>query len=428
MLNNASLIKKDKEFVWHPFTQEKLAPSNIPIVKGKDSWIYDADGKAYLDVISSWWVNVHGHSNKYINKALKSQAEELEHIIFAGFTHPKGIELAERIITKLGGHFKKAFYSDNGSTSNEVALKMAFQYFYNKGEEKTKVIALNGSYHGDTFGVMSTATRNEFNAPFAPNLFDVFHISAPTEENFEQVFAQFKELILNNDVAAFVFEPLVMGVAGMQMYSKECLEKLIAFCKENDVLTIADEVFVGFYRTGKMFAIDYLSIQPDIICLSKGLTGGYLPLGLTATTQKVYDSFYSDDRLKTFFHGHSYTGNPLSCSVACASLDLFEQNETVQNIENIVQWNLKFAQELKYNKHTENVRTLGTILAFDVITKEEINYFNTIRDNIYDYFMDKNLMIRPLGNTIYITPPYCFTKEEFAMAKTGILDFLKTLD
>lgn len=427
-MNNASLIKRDKEFVWHPFTQEKLAPNNIPIVKGKDSWIIDADGNEYLDAISSWWVNVHGHSNAYINDALQKQVNELEHIIFAGFTHPKGIELAERIIGHLGGHFKKAFYSDNGSTSNEVALKMAFQYFYNKGEERTKVIAFNGSYHGDTFGVMSTATRNEFNAPFSPNLFDVFHIDAPTEQNFEQIFQEFKTLIRQNDVAAFVFEPIVMGVAGMKVYSAKLLDKMIEYCKQNDVLTIADEVFVGFYRTGEMFAINHLNNQPDIICLSKGLTGGYLPLGLTATTQPIYDAFYSDDRLKTFFHGHSYTGNPLSCAVACASLDLFERKSTLENISNISNWNNQFSQILVKNKHTTNVRHLGTILAFDVITKEDINYFNTIRDHIYDFFLEKRLIIRPLGNTVYITPPYCFTQEEYKRTQDGILEFLETLN
>jgi adenosylmethionine-8-amino-7-oxononanoate aminotransferase len=428
MATNQDYINRDSKYVWHPFTQEKLAPKNRPIVKGKGSWIYDADGNQYLDMISSWWVNVHGHAHPYINQALKNQADQLEHIIFAGFSHPKGIELAERIVEKLGGHFAKAFYSDNGSTANEVALKMAFQYFYNQGEQRTKVIAFNGSYHGDTFGVMSTATRNEFNEPFAPNLFDVYHIDPPSKENFEIVFQQFKKHIDSGEVAAFAFEPVVMGVAGMNLYDVDGLNRMLGYARSKGVLTIADEVFTGFYRTGKMFAIEHLEYQPDIICLSKGLTGGYLPLGMTVTTQKVYESFYSDDRLKTFFHGHSYTGNPLCCSVACASLDLFEEKETLDNIKNIEAWHHTLKSEIENHPFVQNIRLLGTIFAFDVTTHEDRSYFNTIRDELYDFFMDRMLLIRPLGNTVYILPPYCISEEEYRTGANGIVELLKYLE
>lgn len=428
MASNEDYIERDSKYVWHPFTQEKLAPKNRPIVRGEGSWIYDADGNAYLDMISSWWVNVHGHAHPDINRALAEQASQLEHIIFAGFSHPKGIELAERIVTKLGGHFAKAFYSDNGSTANEVALKMAFQYYYNRGEERTKVIAFNGSYHGDTFGVMSTATRNEFNEPFAPNLFDVYHIDPPQADNFESVFSEFKKYIDSGEVAAFAFEPVVMGVAGMVVYDVEGLNKMIEYAQSKDVLTIADEVFTGFYRTGKMFAIEHLKHQSDIICLSKGLTGGYLPMGMTVTTNAVYEAFYSDDRLKTFFHGHSYTGNPLCCAVACASLDLFEREPTINAVDNIEKWNKDLVVKIKDHPFVQNIRLLGTILAFDVTTHEDRSYFNTIRDELYDFFMERKLLIRPLGNTVYILPPYSITKEEFEQGADGILALLLHLE
>lgn len=426
-MDNKSIIEKDKKYVWHPFTQEKLAKDNVPMVSGKGSWLKDADGNEYLDLISSWWVNTHGHSHPEINKAIQDQVNQLEHIIFAGFTHPKGVELSERLIHKLGGHFAKVFFSDNGSTANEVALKMCFQYFYNNKQVKPKVIAFNGSYHGDTFGSMSTSTRNEFNIPFAKNLFDVYHIDVPNAENFDDVKEQFKSFINKGDVAAFVFEPLVLGVAGMQMYNSEYLDKLISICKESDVLTIADEVFTGFYRTGKMFSINHLQNQPDFICLSKGITAGYLPLGVTITTQKVYDAFYSDDRLKTFFHGHSYTGNPISCAVACKSLDIFEQQNTIANIKAIENWNHSFLAELKDHKAVKDARVLGTILAFEIVNDDKNSYFNPIGGEVYDYFMERKLMIRPLGSTVYILPPYCFTNEEYLIGKNAIVEFLDKL-
>lgn len=426
-MDNKSIIAKDKKYVWHPFTQEKLAKDNVPMVSGKGSWLKDADGNEYLDLISSWWVNTHGHSHPEINKAIQDQVNQLEHIIFAGFTHPKGVELSERLIHNLGGHFAKVFFSDNGSTANEVALKMCFQYFYNIKQVKPKVIAFNGSYHGDTFGSMSTSTRNEFNIPFAKNLFDVYHIDVPNAENFDDVKEQFKSFINNGDVAAFVFEPLVLGVAGMQMYEPEYLDELISICKESDVLTIADEVFTGFYRTGKMFSINHLQNQPDFICLSKGITAGYLPLGVTITTQKVYDAFYSDDRLKTFFHGHSYTGNPISCAVACKSLDIFEQQDTIANIKAIENWNHSFLAELKDHKAVKDARVLGTILAFEIVNDDKNSYFNPIGGEVYDYFMERKLMIRPLGSTVYILPPYCFTNEEYLIGKNAIVEFLDKL-
>ena len=423
------LAKHDQEFIWHPFTQEKTAGPNIPIVKGKNAWLFDDQGNKYLDAVSSWWVNIHGHSNPYINAAITEQLEKLEHVIFAGFTHPKAVEISTRLVKLLGHPFQKVFFSDNGSTANEVALKMAMQYFYNQNQVKPKIIAFKDSYHGDTFGAMSTGARGIFSAPFDPNLFDVYHLELPTQQNFAEVKKQMSYFIGRGDVAAFVFEPLVLGTAGMLMYSPKHLNELMEICRSRGVLTIADEVFTGFYRTGKLFAHQYLKIKPDIICLSKGLTGGYLPLGLTITSQKVYDVFYSSDKTKAFFHGHSYTGNPLSCAAACASLDLTESKQTQDNVKRIIQKHTDFATGLCKRSEVENVRQMGTILAFDIKTGSKNSYFNKIRDQLYQFFIAKGILLRPLGNTLYIVAPYCITNNELDLlynAIKSLLNHLKT--
>jgi adenosylmethionine-8-amino-7-oxononanoate aminotransferase len=421
------LANKDKKFIWHPFTQEKTALLNIPIKKGKGVWIYDENGKKYLDAISSWWVNTHGHAHPYMREKIDEQLGELEHVIFAGFTHPKAIEISERLIGKLGEGFDKVFFSDNGSTSNEVALKMAFQYCYNKGKRKSKIIAFKDSYHGDTYGAMSVGGRSDFSKPFEDNLFDVYHIDVPTDENFNQVKKQLIQFLNNGDVAAFIFEPLVLGTAGMITYKVKYLNELMAMCKAKEVLNIADEVFTGFYRTGKLFAHQYLDIKPDLICLSKGLTGGYLPLGLTITHQKIYDAFYSEDKKKAFFHGHSYTGNPLSCAAACASLDLMEKQETVDSVRRIIQKHKDFIKVLKARNEVQAVRQIGTILAFDIKSSAKTSYFNKSRDVLYQFFIDKGILLRPLGNTLYIVPPYCISNNELDLLYNAIKSLLNQI-
>ncbi|MFT6746520.1 MAG: adenosylmethionine-8-amino-7-oxononanoate aminotransferase [Glaciecola sp.] len=421
------LAKKDEKYIWHPFTQEKTASLNIPIKKGKGVWIYDEDDKKYLDAISSWWVNIHGHAHPYMRKKIDEQLGELEHVIFAGFTHPKAIEISERLITKLGDGFDKVFFSDNGSTSNEVALKMSFQYFYNQGKKKTKIIAFKDSYHGDTYGAMSVGGRSDFSKPFEDNLFDVFHLDVPTDQNFQQVRKQLIQFLNSGDVAAFVFEPLVLGTAGMITYKVKHLNELMSMCKAKGVLNIADEVFTGFYRTGKLFAHQYLNIKPDLICLSKGLTGGYLPLGLTITHQKIYDAFYSEDKKKAFFHGHSYTGNPLSCAAACASLDLLENQETLDGVKRIVQKHKDFIKVLQTRKEVQGVRQIGTILAFDLKSSTGTSYFNKSRDKLYQFFIDKGILMRPLGNTLYIVPPYCISSNELDLLYNAIKSLLNQI-
>ncbi|MCB0408932.1 MAG: adenosylmethionine--8-amino-7-oxononanoate transaminase [Flavobacteriales bacterium] len=418
-----SLQEKDKQYIWHPFTQMQTAPLSIPIVKGEGAYIYTQDGKKILDAVSSWWTNIHGHSHPYIANAVNEQFNTLEHVIFAGFTHPKAIELAERIIGKLPC-LNKVFFSDNGSTAVEVSIKMAFQYWYNKKETKTKIIAFNNAYHGDTFGAMSVGGRNTFNTPFDPFLFDVEFIDVPTSGNEDKVKTQLLKKVKTNDVAAFIFEPLVQGSAGMVMYSPEVLDELISICKQHQVLIVADEVMTGFGRTGKFFATDYISNKPDIVALSKGLTGGTMPLGLSVCNDKIYNEFLSNDHSKTFFHGHSFTGHPLACAAACASMDLMEQPKTSEQIEMIVNEHLQFAEKIATHPKFKNVRQQGTILAMEFNTDNSTSYFNNFRDTLYNYFLEKNILLRPLGNVLYILPPYCIKKEELHSIYLAIEEFL----
>lgn len=418
-----SLQEKDTKYIWHPFTQMQNAQDILPVVKAEGLYLYTEDGKKIMDAVSSWWTNIHGHSHPYIGKAVAEQFNTLEHVIFAGFTHPKAIELAERIIGKLP-FLDKVFFSDNGSTAVEVAIKMAFQYWHNKNKPKTKIIAFKDAYHGDTFGAMSVGGRNGFNQPFNPFLFDVEFIDVPTKRNEEITLQQLTNLVEKQDVAAFIFEPLVQGSVGMIMYQPEILEKLLQVCKTNQVLTIADEVMTGFGRTGKWFATDYITTKPDLVCLSKGLTGGAMPLGLTVCTNEIYNAFLSNDHSKTFFHGHSFTGNPLACAAACASLDLMEKVETWKQIEMIENNHEQFQKKIRSNSKIKEVRQTGTILALEFVTKDSSSYFNTLRDELYNFFLGKGILLRPLGNTLYILPPYCVLESELKMIYQHIEEFL----
>ncbi|MCB0381422.1 MAG: aminotransferase class III-fold pyridoxal phosphate-dependent enzyme, partial [Flavobacteriales bacterium] len=290
-------------------------------------------------------------------------------------------------------------------------------------EPKTKIVAFKNAYHGDTFGAMSVGGRDTFNNPFNPFLFDVEFIDVPTTGNEDKVIEQLIDKVQHNDVAAFIFEPLVQGSAGMVMYSPEVLNQLINVCRTHEVITIADEVMTGFGRTGKFFATDYIINKPDIVCLSKGLTGGVLPLGLTVCTNQIYNAFLSNDHSNTFFHGHSFTGNALSCAAACASLDIFEEQNTWNQIEMIIDSHKKFAKKLSNHKTFKEIRQTGTILALE-IENGESSYFNNLRDILYHYFLENNILLRPLGNVLYILPPYCIKQEELARIYTAIEMFL----
>lgn len=402
----------DKFHVWHPFTQMQTAPESLLITRASGASLYTEDEQAYIDVNSSWWVNVHGHANAYIGSAISEQFKQLDHVIFAGVTHPKAIELAARLSSLLPAKMDKVFFSDDGSTAVEVALKMAFQYWSNKGEDKKRILAMHGAYHGDTFGAMSVGQRGYFNRPFEHFFFTVDFIDFPTPDLEKEILIQAETYFKSNDFAAIILEPLVQGSAGMRMYSIDFLNELVSLARRFGVLVILDEVMTGWGRTGRYFAWNHTTIEPDIICLSKGLTGGVLPLGLTVATQSIYNAFLSEDKLKALLHGHSFTGNALSCAAACASLDLFERTETWDAIRRIELQHSVFAQELETCPLVEKVRCLGTILAFDIKEEEEANYFSGIRDYIYDFYLVNGVLLRPLGNVVFFNPPYCISNKE----------------
>lgn len=414
---------RDKQHVWHPFTPQLGFSTNIPIVRGEGALLFDADDNSYIDAISSWWVNLHGHCNPYITQKIKEQLDQLEHTIFSGYTHPKAIELAERLKALLP-HMDKVFYSDDGSTSVEVALKMAFQYWHNKGTPRTKVIAFENAYHGDTFGSMSVGARNVFSNAFSPFLFEVVHIPVPVSGREQESIDALKNA-LDENTAAFIFEPIVQGAAGMVMYEHRALDDLLTACREAGVITIADEVMTGFGRTGNMFATDVCKMKPDIICLSKGLTGGFMPLGATLCTKEIYSAYETSDRTKTFFHGHSYTANPLACAAAVASLELFDSGEPMKNVARLTEHMRAELDRFVGHPKTQHVRTIGAIFAIELKSSED-GYLASIGEKVAPFFHERGIIMRPLGNVIYVIPPYCITNEQLDKIFLTIEEFLNT--
>ena len=404
-----SLVEKDQKYIWHPFTQMKTAGPALPIVKGEGTLLIDDKGNAYIDAISSWWVNLHGHSHPYIAEKVYEQMQKLEHVVFAGFTHSPAVELCEKLSKHLPANQAKFFFSGDGSSAVEIALKMSVQYWKNKGENKTRFVALDGAYHGETFGAMSAGARSIFSAPFSDLLFESTHIPFPINE--QAAIKSLKTEIAKGDVAALIFEPLVQGAAGMRMYKPETLNKLMQICKEADVLCIADEVMTGFGRTGTTFAVNQVEAEPDFICMSKGLSGGTLPLSLTTCTQSIYNAFLGDDIQKAFLHGHSFTGNPIGCTAAIASLILLEKKECQAAIKNIAKSHDTFANTIKSLDIIKDIRQTGTILAIE-LKADSSGYASTIRQQLYRDFLDQGVLLRPLGNVIYILPPYCIKEKE----------------
>lgn len=430
-----TISEKDKLYIWHPFTPQKNMQEPLPVVSGKGTMLIDENGNEYIDAISSWWVTLHGHAHPYIAERLYRQALQLEQVIFAGFTHAPAADLAERLLQILPQGFSKIFYSDNGSTSTEVALKMALQYWWNKqlrvnGQwsaaaqnliTKNKIIAFNGSYHGDTFGAMSVSDRSVFTLAFHDLLFEVIFIDIPAAENINEL----KKIVRMHadETAAFIYEPLVQGAGGMKMYDADIFCELLNEVKQHEIICIADEVMTGFGRTGKFFASEYMTTMPDIICLSKGLTGGTMALGVTACTEKIYNAFVDDDKLKTFFHGHSFTANPLACTAALASLDLLTDDNCIDKIAWIENSNKEFANTLQPfadSGKIKNIRCTGTILAFEMNEGSD-EYLNNISSVITAKVMAEGVYIRPLGNTVYIMPPYCITQSELQKVYNVIL-------
>ena len=422
---DSTLKSIDRKHIWHPFDQMKGADI-IPIVKGEGAVLYAEDGTRYVDGVSSWWVNTHGHCNPYIAKTVAEQAMQLEHVAFAGLTHPQAVNLSERLLKLLPSKIEKCFFSDNGSTATEIALKMAIQYWYNQGTPKTKFIALEGSYHGDTFGSMSLSARGSFNEPFESFLIDVEFLPLPTKENRVEVLQRMDAILESSDVAGFIFEPIVQGARGMVMHDPNVLSECIQKCLDKDVITIADEVMTGFGRTGKMFAIDHIDAKPDIVCMSKGITGGFMPLSITAISDRIYQAFYSDDRKKSFLHGHSYTGNALACSAANANLDLFETEEVKDQISSLCEKQAAYVSKMKGHKALKEARCFGTIAALEIDAGAS-GYFNNSGKEAYNHLLTKGIILRPLGNVIVILPPFCIQEEDLNLIYNEVKLYLDGL-
>ncbi len=422
-----NLQEKDQKFIWHPYTHQKSMLPAVPIVRGQKSLLIDEDGNKYIDAVSSWWVNIHGHGNKYIAKKVYEQAKKLEQVIFTAFTHEPAVLLAEKLLSVLPGNFSKIFYTDDGSTATEVAIKLSLQYWRNKGNNKrNKILAFHNSYHGDTFGAMSVSERGIYTAAFEDKLFDVVFIDTPNGENIEHIKIEIEKY--KDEFVCFIYEPLLQGAGGMLMYQPEHLNTLLHYLKNEKIICIADEVLTGFYRTGKFFAGEFMQEKADIICLSKALTGGTMALGVTACTQNIYDEFISDDKTKTLFHGHSFTANPLACTAGIASFELIQKKECLKSIENIITHHHRFAkklQKLQQKKYIKNVRQIGTIIAFEMCTSDKDDYLNNVSKDFTPFCMKHGVYLRSMGNTIYILPPYCITSKELKKVYEVVIKFVE---
>lgn len=399
--------------IWHPFTQHALLPDSILIERAEGAYLYPRYGQRIIDGISSWWVNIHGHNHPKIVAAIQAQAAQLDQIIFAGFTHEPAERLAAKLIALMPSNLTRVFFSDSGSTAVEVALKLALGFWAHRGNARRGVVALEHAYHGDTFGAMSVGARGAFNAPYAPLLFDVHRLPFPEKGN-EHLTIEACERLLEtqrDDIAALILEPLVLGAAGMMVYDAGTLRALYKLCRRYDVIFIADEVMTGWGRTGTRFACEQAGIEPDIVCLSKGLTGGFLPLAVTLATEEIYREFYSTDRAKTFFHSSSFTGNPLACAAACASLDLWDEEPVMERIRIIHDQQAALLPRLQTRSDVENVRHAGTIVAFDVGNADR-GYLSGIAPRLYRYFVAQGVLLRPIGQSIYMLPPYCVSAED----------------
>lgn len=422
-----NLVDRDRASLWHPYTQAQTSPPPLPIVRGEGVYLYTEDGRKILDGISSWWVNIHGHAHPQLNKALAAQARQLEHVVFAGCTHRPAVELAEALLQVIPDGLTRIFYSDNGSTAVEVALKMAMQYWSNRGQpQRAKFVTLHHAYHGDTVGAMSVSEDSIFTRAFTPLLFPVVRAHSPycyrcplgldrascqidclgdLEQRLEQH---------GDSIAAVLVEPMLQGAGGMIVWPAEFLAGVRQLCDRHGVLMIADEVLTGFGRTGRMFACEHASVSPDILCLSKALTAGYLPMGVTAATEAVYDVFLSANPGETFFHGHSYTANPLACAVAIASLELFRETAVMDRVVALEKQLRAGLEPLRALPGVGDVRVIGGVGIVEL--KGEGGYLDQIGPRLAAAFLERDLLLRPLGNVVYFIPPYAITEAQTAWA------------
>lgn len=422
-MSGYSLNERDKRVIWHPFTQHGIEKDFLPVKGAKGAWLMLEDDTKILDAISSWWVNLHGHAHPDIARAISEQAEQMGHVMFAGFTHEPAVQLAERLVRAVqekGTQLSRCFYSDSGSTAVEIAMKMAYQYHKVSGQlQRTRFLALSNAYHGDTLGSMSVSARGSYHHYFTELLAEV---------DFVSDVASLEALLAENPgaYAALIVEPMVQASAGMRMHSAEFLSQIATICQKAGILLICDEVFTGFYRTGRCFAFEHASLQPDLLCLSKGLTDGFLPLSVTLATREIFEAFQSQEVSQAFLHGHSFTANPLGCAAALASWELLHQPETQANIQRIAQQTEDWLSRISCHPNSEQVRTLGTIGAVDI--KGYSGYFSKIPYKIRSFSIQNNVLLRPLGAALSAVPPYCTTHSEIDKIYQTILLILDNLD
>jgi adenosylmethionine---8-amino-7-oxononanoate aminotransferase len=407
--------------IWHPFTQHAVQPDATLIASGEGAWLTTADGRRIFDAISSWWVVTHGHCHPHIMRAIKDQADRLDQVIFAGFTHEPAEKLARRLVAMTPPELEYVFFSDSGSTSVEVALKMALGFWRHSGEQRTGILALEGAYHGDTIGGMSVGERGVFNAPYDPLLFDVARLPFPHPDREEATLQALGAACRRGGVAALIVEPLILGAGGMLIYRPQVLTEMKRICETHGVLFIADEVMTGWGRTGTLFACEQAKVTPDIACYSKGLTGGSLPLAVTLCRADIFDAHYSTDRSRTFFHSSSYTANPIACAAALANLEIWDKEPVLQRVAAISRLHSLGLDRFRDDRRFTNVRQIGSIAALD-LASTETGYLAAIGPRLYRDFLSRNLLVRPLGNTIYIMPPYCSEADELGAVYQAIAD------
>ena len=400
-----------KSPVWHPFTQHATAAEIIPIARGSGACRETADEDLIIDAISSWWVITHGHCHPHIVAAIREQAERLDQVIFAGFTHEPAERLARGLIELTPEQLTRVFFSDSGSTAVEVALKMALGYWRNIGSPRKRIVALEHAYHGDTIGTMSAGARGVFNAAYEPLLFDVSRLPFPAEDSGQETLDALEAACRTDDVAALIVEPLILGAGGMLMWRPWTLAEMRQICDQYGVLLIADEVMTGWGRTGTMFACEQAAIVPDILCLSKGITGGNLPLAVTLCADPIFEAHYSEDRSKTFFHSSSYTANPLACAAALANLEIWRSEPVLERVEALCDMQERRIARLGTENGFINVRRMGTIAAFDIDVHDE-GYLSEVGPVLQHECLARGVLLRPLGNTVYVMPPYCISPDQ----------------
>jgi adenosylmethionine---8-amino-7-oxononanoate aminotransferase len=407
--------------VWHPFTQHGLEEAIPLLTHAEGASLYTADGKRIIDAISSWWVTTHGHCHPEIMAAIAAQTQKLDQIIFAGWTHQPAEDLAQRLVEIAPEPLRHVFYSDSGSTSVEVALKMALGFWANRGNPRHRIIVMQHSYHGDTFGGMSVGERGVFNRAYQALLFDVITVPFPHEDQEQATYDALQAACSAGDAAAFIAEPLVLGGGGMLVYRPAVLAEMHAICSQHGVLFIADEVMTGWGRTGTMFACEQAGIVPDIMCLSKGLTGGAVPLAVTLATPEIYQAHYSSDPAKQFFHSSSYTANPIACAAALANLDVWREEPVLDRIALLTARQAEGLASLAVIPGVRNPRQCGTIIAIDIAVGDA-GYLASIGPRLKAYFTEQRILLRPLGNTVYAMPPYCISADDLAAVHGAIAE------